>query len=101
VLEASAYRARVDPEASRAHRRRVLDSISATGVMTNSLFTAYRLLQLDEAFAMCESVASFVLDDLPRSAGDGEFCWGYSPGDRQRVLNATMEGARLCARSTR
>jgi hypothetical protein len=134
VLEASAYRARVDPEASRAHRRRALDCISelvrlstrgysgacwgypfdwearygrvpawtptivATGIVTNSLFTAYRLLQLAEAFAMCESPASIVLDDLPRIVGDGdEFCWGYSPGDRQRVLNATMKGARLRA----
>jgi hypothetical protein len=28
---------------------------------------------------------------------DGSFCWGYFPGDRQLVPNATMKGARLCA----
>jgi hypothetical protein len=75
-------------------------TIVATGIVTNSLFAAYRLLGLEEAFAMCESAARFVLHDLPRTAGDGDgdgFCWGYFPGDRQRVLNATMKGSRLCA----
>jgi hypothetical protein len=39
-----------------------------------------------------------VLEDLPRTAvEDGTFCWGYFPADTQRVLNATMKGARLCA----
>jgi hypothetical protein len=39
-----------------------------------------------------------VLEDLPRTAfEDGTFWWGYFPADTQRVLNATMKGARLCA----
>jgi hypothetical protein len=73
-------------------------TIVATGIVTNSLFTAYRLLQLDHAFEMCTSAARFALHDLPRTAiEDGTFCWGYFPRDTQRVLNATMKGARLCA----
>jgi hypothetical protein len=73
-------------------------SIVATGIVSNSLFIAFRLLGLENAFEMCKSATRFVLRDLPRTfAADGTFCWGYFPGDRQRVLNATMKGARLCA----
>jgi hypothetical protein len=73
-------------------------TIVATGIVTNALFTAYRLLRLEDALAMCKGAARFVLNDLPRlDAEDGTFCWGYFPGDTQRVLNATMKGARLCA----
>jgi hypothetical protein len=73
-------------------------TIVATGIVTNSLFVAYRLLQLGDAFEMCKSAARFVVTDLPRTAvEDGTFCWGYFPADTQRVLNATMKGARLCA----
>jgi hypothetical protein len=134
VLEASAYRARIDPQRSDAFRARAAECVAelarlrtggysgdcwgypfdwearygrlpagtptvvATGIVTNSLFTAYRLLQLDHAFEMCKSAARFVLGDLPRTATeDGTFCWGYFPHDTQRVLNATMKGARLCA----
>src|SRR5205814_6320414 len=47
---------------------------------------------------MCKSATRFVVNDLPRTASeDGTFCWGYFPADTQRVLNATMKGARLCA----
>jgi hypothetical protein len=134
VLEASAYRARVDRERTTFYRERAADCIAelaqlrtegysgdcwgypfdwearygrlpagtptivATGIVTNSLFVAYRLLGLESAFEMCESAARFVVEDLPRTGGaDGTFCWGYFPGDTQRVLNATMKGARLCA----
>jgi hypothetical protein len=73
-------------------------TIVATGIVTNALFVAYRLLRLENAFEMCKSAGRFVLDDLPRAvADDGTFCWGYYPSDTQRVLNATMKGARLCA----
>jgi hypothetical protein len=72
-------------------------TIVATGIVTNALFVAYRLLQLENAFEMCTSAARFVLEDLARTAEDSTFCWGYFPSDTQRVLNATMKGARLCA----
>ena len=73
-------------------------TIVATGLVTNALFIGYRLLALTDALPLCESAAHFVLEDLPRSVeADGTFCWGYFPSDHQRVLNATMKGARLCA----
>lgn len=75
-----------------------MPTIVATGLVSNALFVSYRLLGLDEAFALCESAARFVLEDLPRlSADESAFCWAYFPGDNQRVLNATMKGAKLCA----
>jgi hypothetical protein len=67
-------------------------------MITNGLFNAYMLLGLEEAFQLCSSACDFVLNDLERTvAADGSFCWGYFPGDRQQVINATMKGARLCA----
>jgi hypothetical protein len=85
-------------EARYGHLPAGTPTIVATGLVTNALFHAYRLLDEEAAFALCESAAQFVLDDLPRQPGfDGTFCWGYFPGDSQRVLNATMKGARLCA----
>jgi hypothetical protein len=73
-------------------------TIVATGLVTNALFIGHQLLGLAEAFSLCESAARFVLEDLPRTVeADGSFCWAYYPSDNQRVLNATMKGARLCA----
>jgi hypothetical protein len=73
-------------------------TIVATGIVSNALFVAYRLLGIKAAFELCESAARFVLHDVSRTDyPDGTFCWGYFPGDRQQVLNATMKGARLCA----
>jgi hypothetical protein len=70
----------------------------ATGLVTNALFVAHRLLGFEDAFALCESATRFVLRDLPRAEEDGGmFCWAYYPGDDQRVLNASLKGARLCA----
>jgi len=64
-----------------------------TGIVTNSLFTAYRWLQLDHAFEMCRSAARFVLDDLPQTAiEDGTFCWDTCPATPG--VNATMKGFR-------
>jgi hypothetical protein len=73
-------------------------TVVATGIVTNALFIGDRLLALSGALPLCESAARFVLEDLPRTVErDGSFCWGYYPSDHQRVLNATMKGARLCA----
>ena len=72
-------------------------SIVATGIVSNALWVAYRLLALDRAYEMCRSAVEFVQNDLPRQVEGDTFCWGYYPGSPQRVLNATMKGARLCA----
>jgi hypothetical protein len=75
-----------------------MPTIVATGIVSNALFASYRILGLEKAFALCREAAQFVLNDLPRLPGpEGSFCWGYFPGDGQRVLNATMKGAKLCA----
>ncbi|MBA3734619.1 MAG: delta-aminolevulinic acid dehydratase [Actinobacteria bacterium] len=72
-------------------------TVVATGLVTNALFVAYRLLGLDRAFDLCASAARFVIEDLPRLPGKGgDFCWAYYPTDHQQVLNATLKGARLC-----
>jgi hypothetical protein len=73
-------------------------TIVATAFVTNGLFTAYRLLGREDAFALCESAADFFRLDLQITAADGdEFCWSYSPLDHSAVLNASAKGARLCA----
>jgi hypothetical protein len=73
-------------------------NIVATGIVTNALFETHRLSGIQASLDSCVSAANFVLRDLERTAAkDGSFCWGYFPGDRQLVPNATMKGARLCA----
>jgi hypothetical protein len=73
-------------------------NIVATGIVTNALFETHRLAKIQAPLDSCVSAANFVLRDLERTvAADGSFCWGYFPGDRQLVPNATMKGARLCA----
>lgn len=85
-------------EARYGHLPPATPTVVATGLVTNALFLAHKFLDAKDAFPLCESAARFVLEDLPRLPGDeGTFCWGYFPGDDQRVLNATMKGARLCA----
>jgi hypothetical protein len=73
-------------------------TVVATGIITNGLFKAYELIGIEEALSLCSSASRFVLHDLERTThSDDSFCWGYFPGDRQQVINATMKGARLCA----
>jgi hypothetical protein len=85
-------------EARYGHVPTATPTVVATGLVTNALFIAHELLHAEGALELCEGAAQFVLNDLPRLDGDGDtFCWGYFPGDTQRVLNATMKGARLCA----
>ncbi len=73
-------------------------TVVATAFVTNGLFAAYESAGVEEAFSLCEGASRFVLRDLNRTRDpDGTFCWSYSPFDRQRVLNATLKGARLCA----
>ena len=87
-----------DWEARFARLPRGFPTIVATGIVSNALFAAHRLLGIREAFELCESAVRFVLHDVSRvDYPDGGSCWGYFPGDRQLVLNATMKGARLCA----
>ena len=75
-----------------------LPNVVATEIVSNALFEAYRAAGLETARDSCISSAEFVMHDLERTPGpNGSFCWGYFPGDRQEVLNATMKAARLNA----
>jgi hypothetical protein len=75
-------------------------NIVATGIVTNALFETHRLTGIQAPLDSCVSAAEFVLRDLERTVTtDGSFCFGYFPGDRQLVPNATMKGARLCAQA--
>jgi hypothetical protein len=70
-------------------------TVVATGMITNSLFTNYRLLNNKKSLDLCIDAANFVIKDLYKSYDGEKFCYSYSPGDKQKVFNATMKGARL------
>lgn len=70
-------------------------TVVATGIITNSLFTNYCLLRNEKSLSLCIDASNFVLKDLNKSYEGEKFCYSYSPGDRQKVFNASMKGARL------
>jgi hypothetical protein len=75
-------------------------TVVATGMIANSLWTAHARLGLKRAGELLLSAAEFVMRDLNRiEAGDGSFCWTYSPTSSQAVLNATLKGSRLLAQA--
>lgn len=75
-------------------------TVVATGIITNALFTAWRLVGLQRCRNLCLSAAEFVLRDLQRTYhGQDHFCFSYSPFDKQQVFNASMKGARLLAQA--
>lgn len=74
-------------------------TVVATGIITNGMYEAYRLLSVKKAFELCCSAAEFVRYDLNRSFEGEAFCFSYSPRDNQRVFNASMKGVRLLAQA--
>ncbi len=71
-------------------------TIVATGIISNALFIAFQTTGNKKALALCFSSAEFVLKDLKRSMdNDGDFCFSYSPVDREKVFNASMKGVRI------
>jgi hypothetical protein len=70
-------------------------TVVATGIITNSLFINYKLLNNAKSLELCKDAVDFVMKDLNKSYEGDNFCYSYSPGDKQKVLNATMKGARL------
>ena len=89
------------PWEGRRHRMPAgLPTVVATGMVVNGLHRAWKALGDDQARQLVVDSASFVLDELPRAAGDDRtWCWAYSTLDRQAVLNATMKGTRLLAQA--
>ena len=67
----------------------------ATGIITNGLFENYRITGDNESLEMCIKSADFILHDLYKSYEGDNFCFSYSPVDKQFVFNASMKAARL------
>jgi len=70
-------------------------TVVATGFITNALFKYYSLTNDEKTFKLLKSSEKFITKDLNKSYEDESFCYSYSPIDHQKVLNATMKGARL------
>lgn len=70
-------------------------TVVATGIIANSLFINYRLLKNEKSLKLCKDAVNFVMIDLNKTYEGENFCYSYSPGDRQKVYNASMKGARL------
>lgn len=89
------------PWEGRRHRMPTgLPTVVATGIVVNGLHRAWKALDNEQARELVVDSARFVLDELPRGAGDDRaWCWAYSTVDRQAVLNATMKGTRLLAQA--
>jgi hypothetical protein len=89
------------PWEGRRHRMPAgLPTVVATGIVVNGLHRAWRQFGDERARELVVASADFVLDELPRAAGEDEaFCWAYSSVDQQAVLNATMKGTRLLAQA--
>ena len=76
-----------------------LPTVVATGFVTNALFQAHAHYDLPAARDLVVDAASFVTRDLNRTEMEGGFCYSYSPRDHDKVLNATVKGARLLAQA--
>jgi hypothetical protein len=75
-------------------------TVVATGIITNALFQYWQLTADAEAAAMINSSAQFVEKDLHRNFDSkGNFCFSYSPFDKEQVYNASLKGARILAQS--
>jgi hypothetical protein len=73
-------------------------TIVATGIIINALYEYYKINKDDKVKDLILSSARFILKDLNRTYDkDGDYCFSYSPYDRQVVFNAAMKGARLLA----
>jgi hypothetical protein len=70
-------------------------TIVATGFITNALFENYIMTGNKKSIELCKSSVNFLLKDLNKIYYNGDFCYSYSPLDKQVVFNATMKGARL------
>lgn len=72
-------------------------TVVATGIITNALFLSYQMSGNQRALKLCISASEFILKDLNRTYELDNFCFSYSPFDKQVVFNASMKGARLLA----
>jgi hypothetical protein len=77
-------------------------TVVATGIISNALFAFWQTTSDDKTAAMVNSAAKFVEKDLHRTSdSDGNFCFSYSPFDKEQVYNASLKGARILSQSYR
>ena len=74
-------------------------TVVATGIITNALFIAHELTSHQDSLKLVLSAADFVMNDLQRTYSANDFCFSYSPFDKQQILNASMKGVRLLAQT--
>lgn len=73
-------------------------TIVATGFITNALFIAWKETGVERFLKHCISSTNFILEDINRTYdGERNFCFSYSPFDKEIVFNASMKGARALA----
>ena len=73
-------------------------TIVATGIISNALFIAWQTTGNKKALELSISSAQFILQDIDRMEdSDGDFCFSYSPFDKEMVFNASMKGVRILA----
>lgn len=70
-------------------------TVVTTGIISNALYVNYKITNNQKSFELCKNTVSFISNDLNRIIKDENFCFSYSPFDKQVVFNATMKGARL------
>jgi phospholipid N-methyltransferase len=71
-------------------------TIVATGIITNALYSNYKITGNQHSLSLILDSVNF-LKDLNKTYDGNDFCFSYSPFDKQIVFNATMKGARLLA----
>ena len=74
-------------------------SVVVTSYVGNALLDAYEVTGYEELLDTAIKIKDFILKDLNRSyAGNGDFCFSYSPLDHTKVFNASLLGSRMLAR---
>ena len=86
-----------DWEARYANIPAFTPTVVATGIIANALYHCYKITGNERAKALCISSADFVLKDLNRTEEGEGYCFSYSPGDHQKVFNASMKGVKVLA----
>lgn len=84
-----------DWEARYSRINKFIPTIVATGIITNGLYEYCKYFRNENVKEVLISSARFVLNDLNRTYDGNNFCFSYSPIDKQVVYNASIKGARL------
>lgn len=72
----------------------------ATGFIANALFENFKLFNNQTSLDYFKSSVNFIINDLNKIYDKyGNFCYSYSPLDKQVVFNASMKASRLLAQA--